>query len=91
MGSMTVTSTVGAAQLLSVPGVLAKVLLNTAPGGTVKFYDGLLADTSGPLLGYIPATDTVGSFYAFGVPFANGLVINQSISATTLSLFFTLV
>jgi len=55
-------------------GKLARVLVTTAGTGTggVLIYDNATTN-SGTVVGYVPANITVGTYYTFDMPCANGI------------------
>jgi hypothetical protein len=63
------------------PGRLMQVQVVSAGTGTggVLFYDNATT-TSGTVVGYIPATVTVGQIFSFDMPVAAGIVV-QNVSA----------
>jgi hypothetical protein len=73
------------------PGRLCKVLVTTALSATaVIIYDNASAG-SGTVIGYVPASATIGTVYDFQMPANNGIVIGQAAGLSTggLTISFT--
>lgn len=70
-------------------GRLLRVLVTTAGTGTgnVLFYDNA-STNSGTIIGEIPATIAVGTFYLFSMPAALGIVCVNVLSGPALTVNF---
>ena len=70
-------------------GRLGSVLVTaTGSGGPTLIYDNATTN-SGTVVGYIPASPTVGTVYNFNMPVANGIVVAGVASGPTLTVSYT--
>ncbi len=70
-------------------GQLCSVLVTaTGTGGPTHFYDNATTN-SGTVVGYIPASPTVGTIYNFNMPVANGIVFAGAASSPTLTVSYS--
>lgn len=88
--AMLVVATLSTQNVIAVPGVLYGVLLNTAAGGNIRFYDNTAGDTSGTVFFLIVSGAAIGTFYGpLGLPFANGLTIQQLTAGSTMTIYYS--
>jgi hypothetical protein len=77
-GATTASVPTGAANTIvkNAPGRLCRVLVTTAGtgSGSVLIYDNA-STNSGTVIGVIPATIVIGTFYTFDMPAANGITV----------------
>lgn len=55
-------------QVIAYPSILCRVVVTTAGSAAVTFYDNVAGDTSGNIIGALPAVTTVGQSFEFLVP-----------------------
>jgi hypothetical protein len=90
-GKATGTVATGAANTVikNAAGVLCNVLVTTAGSGSgnVSIYDNA-STNSGTVIGQIPATVSVNTFYTFNMPAANGITVANVASGPVLTISY---
>lgn len=90
-GNHTGTVATGAANTVisAAPGRLCRVLVTTAGtgSGSVLIYDNATTN-SGTVVGVIPATIAIGTYYTFDMPVANGITVTNVLSGPVLTVSY---
>jgi hypothetical protein len=71
-------------------GRLCSVLVTTLGSAALPIYDasGQAGQVSGTVIGYVPASAAVGSFYVFNMPAANGIYVPAVSSGPAVTVSF---
>jgi len=85
----TVASGAGNTVVKASAGRLCRVLVTTAGSGTgnVLFYDNA-STNSGTVIGMVPATIAIGTFYTFDMPAVNGITVQNVASGPVLTVSY---
>lgn len=87
----TVTTGLGAILLTTGPGILNSVFFQTASasGAIITIFDQNLQVNSTRMIGYFAGPTAIGTFQRYDIPFEYGIMINQQVSSTTLTIVYT--
>lgn len=87
----TVTTGLGAILIANGPGVLNSVFFQTASAANaiITIFDQNASVNSGRMIGYFAGSTGIGTFQRYDIPFEYGIMINQVISSTKLSVIYT--
>ena len=85
----TVAAGAGTTPVSAQPGRLCRVLVTTAGTGSgdVLIYDNA-STNSGTVVGIIPATIAIGTYYTFDMPVANGITVVNVTSGPALTVSY---
>lgn len=85
----TVASAAANTVIKASPGRLCRVLVTTAGSGTgnVLIYDNATTN-SGTVIGMVPATIAIGTFYTFDMPAAAGITVQNVASGPVLTVSY---
>lgn len=86
-----VTTGLGNVLLATGPGVLNSVFFQTASAANaiITIFDQNLVKNSTRMIGYFAGSTAIGTFQRYDIPFEYGIMINQAVSTTKLTIVYT--
>lgn len=75
--------------LKATQGRIAKLIVTAAGTAATFIYDNALGNNTGNVIGYIPASPTVGTVYTFDMPANNGISVPAVANTSTFTLGYS--